>query len=382
MDRKIKIGLVGLRFGGEFAEIYRRHPNVKDVYICEKDKQLLTNYGNIFGYQKRYENFDELLDSDVDAIHIVTGIPSHYEMVMKALKAGKHCSCTVPMGVTLEQLENIIKEVKKQKKNYMMMETTIYTYQSFFAKNMIEKGRIGNIQYMRGIHYQDMEGWPDYWKGLPPMHYATHAVAPLLYLSGGTPDTVTCRGSGKMRKELQKYYGNPFPIETATVTFRDKPYVADITRSLFETAHEYVEGFTILSDKGSFEWNVENESPRLCEFTNEVDLTNMGPRGRGMRVSLAACTDVNEILPESIREFTNKCTILDPQNPHHSIEQGGSHHGSHPYMVHEFVRSIVEEREPEVNAVKGAYWTGVGICAHLSAMQGGKEVVIPRFENL
>ena len=28
------------------------------------------------------------------------------------------------------------------------------------------------IQFLRGSHQQDMDGWPNYWPGLPPMWYA------------------------------------------------------------------------------------------------------------------------------------------------------------------------------------------------------------------
>jgi hypothetical protein len=48
-------------------------------------------------------------------------------------------------------------------------------------------------------------------------------------------------------------------------------------------------------------------------------------------------------------------------------------------MVHEFVRSIVERREPWINAVTAADWTAAGICAHESAMAGGREVLVPEF---
>jgi hypothetical protein len=48
--------------------------------------------------------------------------------------------------------------------------------------------------------------------------------------------------------------------------------------------------------------------------------------------------------------------------------------------VHEFVRSIVEQRKPAIDAVTAAHWTAAGICAHESAMNGGKEVIIPSFE--
>ena len=50
-------------------------------------------------------------------------------------------------------------------------------------------------------------------------------------------------------------------------------------------------------------------------------------------------------------------------------------------MVHEFIRSIVEEREPWINAVTSANWTAPGICAHESAMADGAEVVVPSFES-
>ena len=32
----------------------------------------------------------------------------------------------------------------------------------------VRKGELGRIQFMRCAHYQDMEGWPDYWLGFPP----------------------------------------------------------------------------------------------------------------------------------------------------------------------------------------------------------------------
>jgi len=382
MARKLKIAVVGLHFGGEFPAIYRDHPDVGQVVLCDQDESLLAAYGQRFGYDNCYADFDALLASDVDAIHLVTGIPSHQELTVKALQAGKHCACTVPMATTLQGLTEIIQAQRSSGKNYMMMETSVYTVQCLYVRSMIAQGLIGNIQYMRGIHFQDMEGWPAYWAGLPPMLYATHAVAPLLSLSQAQPEAVCCHGSGTMRAAIQAQYGNPYPVETATVTFKGKPYVADITRSLFETAHDYVEGFTILSDKGSFEMNVEQENPFVSVFADSLESSGMGSRGRAIRSERVDCPDRPENLPESIRKYTKQFTVLDPQNPHLSIRQGGGHHGSHPHLVHEFIRSIVEARKPAIDDVTAAFWTAVGICAHESAMRGGAKVVIPDFSAL
>ena len=55
--------------------------------------------------------------------------------------------------------------------------------------------------------------------------------------------------------------------------------------------------------------------------------------------------------------------------------------GPIPHLVHEFVRSIIENRKPTVDDILGAYWTGTGICAHISAMEGGKVIEIPQFKK-
>jgi hypothetical protein len=47
----------------------------------------------------------------------------------------------------------------------------------------------------------------------------------------------------------------------------------------------------------------------------------------------------------------------------------------------EFVRSIVEGRRSRQDTVTTANWNVPGICAHLSAMQGGVRVEIPSFEE-
>ena len=140
--KPLKVAVVGLNFGGEFPEIYRCHPDVGEVVLCEADGERLKNYSTVFGYTECYQSYDDLLKSDVDAIHITTGIPNHHELTVKALRAGKHCACTVPMATTLEDLCDIIRVQKETGKKYMMMETTIYTFQTLYVKKTARAGRI------------------------------------------------------------------------------------------------------------------------------------------------------------------------------------------------------------------------------------------------
>ena len=116
-------------------------------------------------------------------MHLVTPIPLHAAQSVAVLKAGKHCACTVPMATSIADLKAIVAAQRESGKNYMGMETAVYTRRFLHVREMKAKGEIGRIQFLRGAHYQDMEYWPPYWMGLPPMHYATHAVSPVLALA-------------------------------------------------------------------------------------------------------------------------------------------------------------------------------------------------------
>jgi len=76
----------------------------------------------------------------------------------------------------------------------------------------------------------------------------------------------------------------------------------------------------------------------------------------------------DDLLPEEIRRF---------KYVHNPWEHGGSH----PNMIHEFISSIVENRKPSVDEIRSADFSAAGICAHESALKGGKCVDIPDFRE-
>jgi hypothetical protein len=91
--------------------------------------------------------------------------------------------------------------------------------------------------------------------------------------------------------------------------------------------------------------------------------------------------DFADRLPPEIAKFTTR-GVYDDEQEHLSFVQGAGHGGSHPHLVHEFVRSIVEDRAPAIDEVTAANWTSVGICAHQSAMSQGARVPIPDFSSV
>jgi predicted dehydrogenase len=363
--RKINVAIVGLGFGKEFIPIYQHHPFANMYAICQRTQARLDEIGDQFKVDKRYSDFDALLrDPEVDAVHINSPIHLHASQTIAALNAGKHVACTVPAATTVAECADIVDAARRSGKNYMMMETSIYTREFLFIRELRDSGKLGRIQFMRGCHQQEMAGWPGYWEGLPPMHYATHAVSPCLALVKGEAEHVACFGSGSIAKNLSDKYGSPFAVESALFKVRGQQLAFEVTRSLFETARQYIESFDVYAQKQSFEWT---------RLENEPCIVHVGERPQQVTVP-----DFAHLLPEAIRRFTTK-GVYDDEHAHLSFIQGGGHGGSHPHLVDEFVNSIMQSRPSFPDVFQSVNWTCAGICAHESAMRGGEIIKLPVF---
>jgi predicted dehydrogenase len=373
-EQPIRVAIIGLGFGAEFIPIYQKYPGAVIHAICRRDKKGLDECGERYGIKARYTDYRELLkDPKVDAVHINSPIPDHAWMSVEALKAGKHVACTVPMGTSIDECRQIVAAQRSSGKIYMMMETVVYSREYLFVKELYDKGELGRIQFLRGSHQQDMDGWPDYWPGLPPMWYATHCVSPCLAILGKHAQHVVCHGSGRIRDELIGRYGSPFAVETATFAIKDSDVAAEVTRSLFDVARQYRESFDATGSKKSFEWQqVENEGPVI-----HTKSTPDHPLAEPEIPMRAKVPDYAHLLPEPIRRFTQPSAIQDAD--HLSFLQGGGHGGSHPHLVHAFLAAVKGERPALPDAVTSANWTMVGLCAHESALKHGEKIVIPTF---
>ncbi|MBN2475717.1 MAG: Gfo/Idh/MocA family oxidoreductase [Pirellulales bacterium] len=366
-DKKVNVAIIGLGFGAEFIPIYLKHPGANMYAICRRNEAELNQIGDACGIEKRYAKYEDVLaDPQVDFVHINSPIPDHAWMSMEALRAGKHVMCTVPMATTVEECRQICELVQETGLKYMMAETVVYSREFLFIKQMYEKGELGKIQYMQASHPQDMEGWPEYWERMIPMHYATHVVSPVLGLVDGRAAHVSCFGSGTIDARLAEKSGNRFAVESCHIQIKDSDVAAHIWRFLFDTARQYRESFDVYGTKQSFEW-------ALVEGEEHVIHTAKKPEPE--IPSRVKVPDYAHLLPEPIRPFT--ATIQDAE--HLSFIQGGGHGGSHPHLVNEFVSALLGDRDPWPNAVTSANWTCVGICAHESTTKGGEIVRLPDF---
>jgi predicted dehydrogenase len=368
---QVNVAIIGLGFGAEFIPIYQKHPQANMYAVCQRNKTKLDQIADHFGIPKRYTDYNDVLkDPEVDFVHINSPIPDHAPQSIAALRAGKHVMCTVPMATSIEDCETIVKLVKETGLKYMMAETVVYAREFLFCKELYDKGELGKVQFLQASHQQDMDGWPNYWPGLPPMWYATHCVGPCLALTRAQAEYVSCFGSGTIRQELISKYNSPYAIESTHIKFKDSDVSARIIRSLFDVARQYRESFDVYGTKKTVEWPLI-EGEELVIHTAKKPEPEIPQRVKS--------PDYAKLLPPEIQRFTTKGVYDADEHQHLSFTQGGGHGGSHPHLVNEFVSALVQKRDPYPNAVQSANWTCVGLCAHQSALKGGEIVRLPKF---
>ncbi len=367
---QVNIAIVGLGFGAEFIPIYHRHPQANMSAICQRTEESLNEIGDKYGVEKRYQDYDDVLrDPDITAVHINTPIPNHGEQSIAALEAGKHVACTVPMATSLKECEEIVRLSRANGLKYMMMETVVYAREFLYMKELYDSGELGKVQYLKASHQQDMDGWPGYWPGLPPMHYATHCVGPVLGLTRGEAEYVSCFPSGTIREEMHECYNSPFAVESCHIRFHNSDLTGFVYRSLFDVARQYRESFEVYGEKKSVEWPLIEGKPLVVhtakkpepEIPEEVE-----------------CPDFAHLLPDEVAPFTTGGVYGgDTGEDHLSFTQGAGHGGSHPHLTHQFINMLITGEDAYPNAVESANITCTGILAHESALKGGEIMKLP-----
>ena len=95
-------------------------------------------------------SFDELIArQDIDVIDICTPNTLHTDMILKALRAGKHVLCEKPLCVTVEDAVRIAEAERQSDRICGMVFNNRFMAPMLRAKQLIDEGRLGRILSFR-----------------------------------------------------------------------------------------------------------------------------------------------------------------------------------------------------------------------------------------
>jgi predicted dehydrogenase len=118
-DKLLRVGILGCGPISQFAhlESVQKGRNVTLHAVCDRDEGLLQRFGNFYDAEHQYNDFDKMLaDPDLDAVVIATSDAFHVPAAKRALAAGKHVFCEKPIGLSVEEVEELQVEVNRSGK--------------------------------------------------------------------------------------------------------------------------------------------------------------------------------------------------------------------------------------------------------------------------
>lgn len=106
---KVKVGVIGLGpWGREILGTLARLPEVEIAAICDNYKAMLNRSATaVPGAQKAPDYQALLADQSISAVVVATPTHLHKQIVLEALKAGKHVYCEAPLAQTVEDAAEI-----------------------------------------------------------------------------------------------------------------------------------------------------------------------------------------------------------------------------------------------------------------------------------
>ena len=209
----IKVGIVGAR-GLSTVTGFNSIPGVKVEALCDLNEGLLVSQADKLNIPKRYRIYEDMLESDIDAIVVSTPMQLHFAQTIQALEAGKHVLSEVTAGVTMDELWWLMECVEKYKKVYMMAENYCYIPENQLIGNMVEKGIFGEVYFGEGEYLHDIKNlttydyglqtngktsWRRFWQlGKRGAFYPTHSLGPLMkWFRGDHIKSISCFGTGR-----------------------------------------------------------------------------------------------------------------------------------------------------------------------------------------
>lgn len=152
MAEKLTLGIIGMGgIGTIHAEAHQAVGETEIAAICDVDKKKLTKAGKKFGVKQRFDDYRDLLKTDVEAVAVCVGNALHKEVALAAIDAGKHVFLEKPMAMNAAEAAEIAAAADKADPILQMGMVWRFNPAAQIIRQWVEDGQFGEIYHMRSV---------------------------------------------------------------------------------------------------------------------------------------------------------------------------------------------------------------------------------------
>ena len=168
--RQIGIGIVGGGYMGKahsvamaaVGAVYDTRLRPRLEMIAASSEASAKRYADAFGFARAAPDWQALVnDPAIEAVIIASPQNTHRAIADAAFALGKPVFCEKPLGASIEDARAMVAAAETSGLPNMVGFNYIRTPASSYARQLIEKGVLGDITWFRGEHTEDFLADPD-----------------------------------------------------------------------------------------------------------------------------------------------------------------------------------------------------------------------------
>jgi predicted dehydrogenase len=201
-QRPIQIGVAGLGYWGpNLARNFRELPGSDLRWLCDGSEAARDKAAAHFpGVRVTAELDDLLADPELDAVALATPVPSHADLAVRVLEAGKHCFVEKPLAQSVADAERAVAAAARAGKILMVGHLLEYHPGVLALKGLADSGELGDIYYIYGnrlnlgkLRADENALWS----------LGAHDVSVVLTLAGEEPSEAVAHGESYVRPGVE-----------------------------------------------------------------------------------------------------------------------------------------------------------------------------------
>ena len=358
--RKLKLGIFGLWRGGSFVHIINAMENAEVHAICDFDEERLA-----FMTKECPEgviackNFDELLDSGIEAVLLCNYFHQHAACAIKAMKRGIHVFSECTAAVTMKECVELCEAVEETGCKYMLAENYPFSAALLEFERLQTEGTLGRILYAEGEYNHtgtretlaSLTPGKYHWRAfLPRTYYVTHSWGPLMHVTKQMPVQVSAFAVHSDVLEQYDDFRHNYDAFAMMSCITDGGALFRFTGCAHMGSHS---GYRVCGEYGSVETG----------------------RSLGGNVNLVYH---DWTVPEGMKTSQ---TYAPSWPANGELAEKAGHGGGDFWTVYHFVNYVLNGVDPFFDVYRGCCMSAVAILAWRSCLENGKVYAIPDFRN-
>jgi predicted dehydrogenase len=198
----LRVGVAGLGYWGpNLARNFASLPGVELAWVCDAAEEPRAAAAARFPGARVTASFDDLLaDDTLDAVVIATPVPTHADLAVRVLEAGKHCFVEKPLAQSVADAERAVRAAEAAGRVLMVGHLLEYHPGVRKLAELAASGELGELYYLYGnrlnlgkLRTDENALWS----------LGAHDVSVVLSLAGEEPNEITARGESYMNPPIE-----------------------------------------------------------------------------------------------------------------------------------------------------------------------------------